>query len=193
MYNQNQNFNYNSNEYFRSYMPDMYNTYSYEMANMSYPDYYKGQYSFQDNNYNQMINRNNEELYPEIYKIVYPMVIKICSNNTRAITKDLVDDMTETIYSNIESEDFFEDDVRKEPELKKGDVRNPNAKPMVIESKEDRQKRTNPALKSLIKILILRELLGNPNCCGNRPPRPPFRPGDNYPPFMPREYYQDWY
>ena len=207
-------YNQKCNQCYRSYAPSMYETYERDMLYPeSYNDYQMnynlnghyenygnyGDLNFQRNNINQMINQNNENLYPEIYKVVYPMVVKICSNNTRAITKDLVDEMTERIYTNIESEDYLEEEVRQEPELKKGDVRNPNAKIIEKDLKEDRQRRPNTALKSLIKILILRELLGNPSCCMPHPPRPPmpprppFGPSNNYPPFMPRNYYNEIY
>ena len=51
--------------------------------------------------------RNNDEildLYPEIYKIIYPMVCKICEANTKPITRELVEKMTDEIYLNLESD-----------------------------------------------------------------------------------------
>lgn len=44
------------------------------------------------------------ELYPDIYKIVNPMVCKICEANTKPITRELIDQMTEEIYLNLESQ-----------------------------------------------------------------------------------------
>ena len=38
-----------------------------------------------------------EELYPEIYKVVYPLVCRACAENTKPITKELIDKMTEDI------------------------------------------------------------------------------------------------
>ena len=199
-------YNQNYDEYFKgptNYPPDMYNN-TYGVDNYCYPDYfsridytmngYNRNYNYMNNNQMRNQNQNFENLYPEIYKIVYPMVIKICNSNTRALTDDLIDEMTDTIYKNIESEDFFENDTRT-AEVKKGDVRNPNVKPAVAEVKEDRQRRPNPTLRDLIRILILRELLGNP---GRHPirPRPPFGPGfpgGNMPPMRPRDMYQDMY
>lgn len=52
-------------------------------------------------------NRADDEfldLYPEIYKIVNPMVCKICEANTKAITRELIDQMTDEIYMNLEIE-----------------------------------------------------------------------------------------
>ena len=43
----------------------------------------------------QINTRNDlEEFYPEIYKIVNPMVCKICENNNEPITKELIQKMT---------------------------------------------------------------------------------------------------
>lgn len=201
-------YNQGYDEYFKgsmNYPQDMFNN-TYGMDNCCYPDYfsridyamngYNRNYNYMNNNQLPMRNQNQnfENLYPEIYRIVYPMICKICNGNTRPITEELVNEMTDNIYNNIESEDFFENDTRV-AEVKKGDVRNPNVKPSVTEVKEDRQRRPNPTLRDLIRILILRELLGNP---GRNPirPRPPFGPGfpgGNMPPMRPRDMYQDMY
>ena len=135
---------------------------------------YTEQEDFVDNSGNQ-ITTNAEtqdlnEFYPEIYKMVYPMVCKLCNiNSTTKLTNDLLDQMTDEIYRNVEPED----DVRivSKPELKNGDVINPNAKEELTLKRETRQ--TNYLLRDLIRILLLREW-GRPQ----RPPmRPPFGPG----------------
>ena len=48
-------------------------------------------------------NDNLESLYPETYKLVYPMVRKVCMQNTKPITRELVDNLTSEIYTNIEA------------------------------------------------------------------------------------------
>lgn len=48
-------------------------------------------------------------LYPEIYKILNPMVCKICESNTKPITRELLDQMTDEIYLNIESDNLNSD------------------------------------------------------------------------------------
>ena len=40
-----------------------------------------------------------EKCYPEIYQIVYPMVQKACAENRGEITRELVDRLTDEIYS----------------------------------------------------------------------------------------------
>jgi hypothetical protein len=117
--------------------------------------------------------------YPEIYKIVYPMVCKVCNmNSSRELTKELLEQMINEIYSNIEPEQEVESTVRNQAPLKNGDVRNPNAKEPIAPAKETRQ--TNFLLRDLIRILILREW-GRPGRPPMRPPfpggRPPMGPG----------------
>ena len=51
------------------------------------------------------------DLYPEIYKIVNPMVCKICEANTKPITRELVEQMTDEIYLNIEGNTSLEEDT----------------------------------------------------------------------------------
>lgn len=117
--------------------------------------------------------------YPEIYKIIYPMVCKVCNINlNRELTKELLDQMTDEIYQNMEPEEE-ECPTRKEPPLKNGDVRNPNAKEPEVQVKESRI--TNFLLRDLIRILLLREW-GRP---GRPPMRPPFPPPGGRPPMGP--------
>lgn len=102
-----------------------------------------------------------ENCYPEIYKIVYPMVQKICCENTRSISKELIDSMTDEIYFSIEDRELVE---------------NRNKEQNVDLKIENRQIRRNTNLNDLIRILILRELLGNPGFLGINHPQLPMRP-----------------
>jgi len=88
----------NYEEYMRNvlgYPTEASNT--YEMYNYGTMPYENPVYATIDNN-GDLIN-----LYPEIYKIINPMVCKICESNTKTITRELVDQMTEEIYLNIEN------------------------------------------------------------------------------------------
>ena len=51
------------------------------------------------------------DLYPEIYKIVNPMVCKICEANTKPITSELIEQMTDEIYLNLESDTNIDDEI----------------------------------------------------------------------------------
>ena len=55
-----------------------------------------------------------EDCYPEIYKIVYPMIQRICSQNTRPINKDLINSMTDEIYFAIEDKEMVENRDKEE-------------------------------------------------------------------------------
>lgn len=136
----------------------------------SYEDYYYDTQYLNNNANTQII----ESMYPEIYKMVYPMVCRLCEQNSnREITRDLVDRITDEIYSNIEPDDRVTNiNANTRNALKNGDVRNPNAKEQDMRG-ETRQ--GNYMLRDLIRILILREFL-NPNRPGNRPRPRPTRP-----------------
>lgn len=130
----------------------------------------------------------NPEWYPEIYKVIYPMVRKACDDNQNAeITEDLIENMTNVIYTNIEVGDVEVSGNQSQTlqqELKNGDVPNPRAK--MQQPRETRQLRqNNPLLRDLIRILILREFFDR-----RRPNRPPFpgRPGSGPRPPFPRYY-----
>ena len=65
------------------------------------------QYMQAENSYtidnNKRYNENDFlNFYPEIYKIVNPMVCKICENNNKPITKELIQKMTDEVYNNLE-------------------------------------------------------------------------------------------
>lgn len=197
------------------------------MCNESYDDYIRsilGYPNYMSNNmdsnciqpyrqtnysYNSNSDRKIEECYPEIYKIIYPMVVQVCRNNTRLITNDVIEDMTNEIYSAIEVDQINEIGVsinltnevstnqnRSQNVKSSNKVTDNTKKEKDAENRsEDRVSRNN-SLRDLIKVLIIRELLNRPN---NPPrPRPPVRPpfpggtgmpGPGRPPMMPRNMY----
>lgn len=152
------------------------------------------------------------DLYPEIYKILNPMVCKICESNTKPITRELIEQMTDEIYLNLESDpaSFENNDVvnvrvNLPPEKNKNTTRNAvndakkgkdnraenfnTAIENPTENRSNRQ-RSNNILRDLIRILILNRLLGeNVRPPRPMPPRPPYPGGDstgNRPPIRPR-------
>lgn len=156
---------------------DYQNYEEYMRSVLGYSPYVGNDYTYTDEqediyNYpNDMIpNTQTQDLshfYPEIYKIIYPMVCKVCNiHSSRELTKELLEEMTDEIYRNAEPEQEEDCTTRNHAPLKNGDVRNPNAKEPVNTIKETRQ--INFLLRDLIRILILREW--------GRPPRPPVRP-----------------
>ena len=146
-------------EYMRSvlgYQPISYDK-TYDMRN----------YGFEMTNMATMNNNQKQELnecYPDIYNIVYPMIQKACNQNTKPITRELINSMTDEIYFAIEDKEMLE---KRDKDVK------------FVQSTEDRQIRRNTTLNDLIRILILRELLGRtsfPGFPGGRPPRQPVMP-----------------
>ena len=107
-----------------------------------------------------------EDMYPEIYRIVYPMVRKACMQNTRPVTRELVDQMTQEIYSNIEADNVVNlnihidnstnsrGDTQEKTEAENVKVENRQAENRQVENRQ-----FNRGLRDLIRILLLRELL----------------------------------
>lgn len=156
-------------EYMRSvlgYQPmNNYNTYDINYDDWEIP------------NMTAMNNLQMQELddcYPDIYRIIYPMVQKACIQNTRPITRELVDSMTDEIYYAVEDKEMVENRANDEKTAKNTSQATENRQTIV----------RNTRLNDLIRILILRELLGRPGFPGfpggrpprPRPPRPPMRP-----------------
>lgn len=179
-----------------------------------------------DNNSHAMSYRQNtdnsmlEDCYPEIYKIVYPMITKSCANVTRPITRETIENMTDEIYSAVEVENeiginiTLKNNVQTTSQNRNVSHPSQNVKKDIFQESstankqqenrgKDRQFR-NRNLRDLIQILIIRELLGRPGFPIGRPPFPPHRPPMRppfpggpgpRPPFMPRSesYYEDLY
>lgn len=162
-------------------------------------------YGYQDNDYSSTYRQTNnskelEECYPEIYKIIYPMVTKTCNSIQEPITRDMIERLTDKIYFAIEDNNDINVNINLTNEVRSG-VSNSSKPENRQENKQEtskqlnRQRPINRNLRDLIKILILREFLNRP---GMRPPRPPFPgpgPGPRppiRPPIMPR-YNEDSY
>lgn len=157
-----------------------------QMDSMYQPNYQMAQIYDRDYNYANMQREDLEGCYPEIYKVVYPMVEKACRSNSKPVTKELIDDLTNEIYMSIEGNQEVHININLQNEVEN---RNSNTKTQnknESKTKEEPQNREtrqfNRGLIDIIRILLIRELLGRPGFPGNRPPipppnRPPFRPG----------------
>ena len=155
------------------------------------------------------VRNSLEQFYPEIYKIIYPMIKKACNGNMTANTREEIEQMTDEIYSALEDNNQINVNINLGNNISTtstNQVENRNEK-----QKEEIQKRTvtenrntqqqerrapmNNNLRDLIKILLIRELLGRPHHNfprppHNNPPRPPYNPQrpPMRPPMMPRDY-----
>ena len=202
--------------YYQSYEDYMRNILGYPVLEDRQANTYE---AYQNNYYHSPMNvertcQNDEHeiemLYPEIYRMIHPLVCQSCLNCRTPMTKEVLESMTEEIYQkvisnqeimvqiNVENRSNSESTNRKELENRmiveksNGNLnRNTNANNSSVAKnnlskqaenrniEETRQRRpnNNSLLRDLIRILILRQILGE-----NRPPhRPPF-PGPGMPP-----------
>ncbi len=150
---------------YEDYMRSVLGYLPYTEENYTYTDAQEDLYAYTNEIPIQQTTQDLTKFYPEMYKMIYPMVCKVCNINlNKELTDELLENMIDEIYNNIEPEE--KSNVRKLPPLKNGDVRNPHAKETEIPKQETRQ--TNFLLRDLIKILILKEW--------ERPSRPTIRP-----------------
>lgn len=162
------------------------NMQNYNMPNNMYQSY--------NNNYNNMYSQipmnqydennqlsNIEQMYPEIYKVINPLVCQKCDNNTQPITEGLVEQMTNEIYDNVvnrvEIENYVNININtREAENREcnGNMKNSSTsclnrqgsvvsnskiKDNVSEDRSPVPRRQNRLLRDLIRILILNRLL----------------------------------
>lgn len=149
------------------------------------------QMDFSTMNQQSSINEDLERCYPEIYRIVYPMITNRCARITGPITSELIDSMTDEIYSAVEVTNEVQVNINLQntttttrPENRTTTSKDLSQKDPIREDRsENRQVRRNSTLQDLIRILLIRELLSRPG--GGHRPRPPFpgRPGPR-PPFL---------
>lgn len=165
-----------NNESFEEYIRQIlgYPTNNYNVSFMNEPNMRSNQMS---------TNEELEKYYPEIYKVVYPMINNRCSRITEPISQELIDQVTEEIASAIEPKEIslninlhneISNNKEERVENKTKDLTSVSSNDANAENREE-QKRIGRfgSLEDLIKILVIRELLGRP---GSRPPRPPFPP-----------------
>ncbi len=122
-----------------------------------------------------------DDMYPEIYRIIYPMICKVCMAVNENVTEDLVSRITNEVYMNVENIEVMQENrssvdtqankSTKSDSLNRTSSNNSSNTLSNVRQQDTRQR--NLLLRDLIRILVLRELIGNPS----RPrPRPPFRP-----------------
>ena len=194
---------YMQNLFRESYSP-YYNTYESSIVrnnnldnNENYYDYpFLKDYEIPTNHVNQYVTSRNftleiESLYPEIYTIIYPMVKKLCSTNSRPITENTLNEMANEIYNNIETDNTLNLNisVASVKSESRSSSNSSNNKTINSEKNNDNNRNYNP-LRDLIKILLIRELIENYNLGFSQKPRPfqpmPFPPPNPNIPRYPR-------
>ncbi len=106
------------------------------------------------------------------------MVCKACKKYNGQITEEFVERLTDEVYVNLETVQDLRSENTVNP-ISKTITKTSVTKTDTRKEDETRQRRPNNNLRDLIKILIIRELLGLPQ----RPGRPPFPGPGHRPPF----------
>lgn len=132
------------------------------MYNSNYEDYMRNvlgysvrpqnMYQIQDNMYEMPIDNDYqsmslEGLYPEIYRMIYPMVQKVCMRAIEVINEETIVSMTDEVYNAM---------VEQETRKSNSEVKT-NSSQNYRRMEETRQ--NNFMLRDLIRILIINELL----------------------------------
>ena len=113
-------------------------------------------------------NIDLENLYPDIYRMIQPMVQKACMRVTGVINEEMLCSMTDEIYNAMTEETKEVRDVKKSS----SEIRTNNSQNI---KKVEEPRQHNCLLRDLIRILIIKELLRR------RTIRPPMRPSSNFP------------
>ena len=109
-------FNETYDEYMRNVLGGLgYNDMNSNMyINSNYEDNINAGYGGY-NNYAYTSKRQLEAFYPEIYKIIYPMIKKACEENRiDIITPELIDGLTKEIYIAIETDNIIDLNINLE-------------------------------------------------------------------------------
>ena len=120
--------------------------------------------------YQNMMYQSNDDLermYPDTYRVVYPMVVSACNmvNINTSITEAIVDSMTDDIYDRAASDTRISVDINLEVENREED----DSRQISGQFSPRRPRRRNRFFRDFIRVLLLRELL-------RRRRRFPFRP-----------------
>ncbi len=170
---------------------------------LGYPVERREEYIPLEQNYNfetRLANAKElENYYPEIYRVVNPIVCEVCNKYNGNYTRENIDVMVDEVYKRVNLNNEINIkinlDNRIDKKIQENELnRNNNLKTNTntnynrnienngkrnIESENNRQIRpNNPFLNDLIRILILNQILGGGSFFPERPPRPrpPVRP-----------------
>lgn len=136
----------------------------------NYEDYMRNVLGYSTNmNYSNMCMNNQtpyqniylapnslERMYPDTYRIVYPMVVSACNMVNMPITEEMLDRMTDDIYDKAIADSRINIDINIEVESREDN----DSRQLSDESRQRRPRRRNRFFRDLIRILLLRELLG---------------------------------
>lgn len=98
-----------------------------------------------------------ERMYPDTYRIIYPMVVSSCNMVTMPITEDMLNRMTDDIYDRAEADGRINIDINV---MSRAEEESNYNRQISEDVRQRRPRRRNRFLRDLIRILILRELFG---------------------------------
>lgn len=96
-----------------------------------------------------------ERMYPDSYRVIYPMVVSVCNTITMPVTEDMIDRMTNDIYDRAVTDARISVDINVEVETREEN----DDRQMANRPRRPRPRR-NRFLRDFIRVLLLRELLG---------------------------------
>ena len=192
-------FNETYDDYIRNVLG--YSGYNDMNANMYMNNYQENMnINMQDTNYMNIAKNQLEQYYPEIYKVIYPMIKKACEGNIMDITPEVLDGMTNEIYMAIESENMLSVNITLDNEtldrqnvnlenrsnqFKNSNIQNKRYNQVdrnntKVENRssnrsvEQNRYRRNKGLEDLIRILLIREYKDRPKYYYDRPYKYPY-------------------
>ena len=108
--------------------------------------YYNNPYIYDTRNLN--MEQDLESMYPEIYRVVHPMVIDAVSNMSGPVTEDMLARLTDDIYDRVRADGRINMEIDDE-----------NRQFPIDPFHHGRPHRRNRFARDLIRILLIRELL----------------------------------
>lgn len=123
-------------------------------TNMNFSNMYMNNQTPYQNMY--LATNSLERMYPDTYRIVYPMVVSACNMVNMPITEEMLDRMTDDIYDRAIADSRINIDINIEIESREDN----DSRQLSDESRQRRPRRRNRFFRDLIRILLLRELLG---------------------------------
>ena len=144
----------------------------YMRSVLGYPPSNQNTYQVYNSSYENMMiedTRDLEEMYPDIFKTLKPVIEDACSKCDLKITNEVLEDMVDSIYQRIDNNEINVNiNVINDSNINSG-VRE-------AENRGIRRKRpNNQLLRDLIKILLINQLI-NANKRPNMPHRPSMPP-----------------
>ena len=106
------------------------------------------------NNMAQNTGQDLEGMYPDIYKVIHPMVAMAASNINMPVTEEWLGAIVDNIYDRLEADGRINLGMNFNMETD-------------VDSRYPRPRHRDRHLRDLIRILLLREIIG-----GRRPIRP---------------------